>query len=80
MFGRLTKKLAQKHGYPGAGAIAPTPALKPRRRCAHCGGADPSVSCTTCGRLMCDDCVSHDPEVGPVCGLCYDRKNNPEPD
>jgi len=46
--------------------------------CPHCYSKASRVNCTTCGREMCQDCISDDPEVGPVCGLCYDRKYDPE--
>lgn len=66
---------------------AKTPGDRPDRRprekwsCPHCHSSrgKPS-SCTTCTLDMCDECISHDPEVGPVCGLCYDRKHHPEPE
>lgn len=53
---------------------------KPPWRCSHCHAKSKHVACTTCNRDMCDECISDDPEVGPVCGLCYDRKYHPEPD
>lgn len=56
------------------------PKLTRNKHCPHCHAVAPRAVCKTCGREMCDDCISHDPSVGPVCGLCYDRKNNPEPD
>jgi hypothetical protein len=57
---------------------------KNRKSCPHChkwiDSGNPAVSCTTCTRSMCNDCISDDPEIGPVCGLCYDRKHHPESD
>lgn len=47
-------------------------------RCPHCGARAVPTSCKKCDREMCDQCISDDPEVGPVCGLCYDRKHDPE--
>ncbi len=56
----------------------------PRREkwsCPHChSSAAKPMSCVTCDRDTCEDCIGHDPEVGPVCGLCYDRKHDPEPE
>lgn len=73
-----------------AGDVNETPADRAERfyanrpksnKCGHCHTSRRTakeVCCTTCGREMCEDCISHDPEVGPVCGLCYDRKYDPE--
>lgn len=48
--------------------------------CPHCQSTAPRVCCTTCTREMCEDCISDDPEIGPVCGSCYDRRHSPESD
>jgi hypothetical protein len=51
---------------------------KPRWTCPHCQSTAKMSCCTTCTREMCEECISDDPEIGPVCGLCYDRKYRPE--
>lgn len=61
---------------PDTGMVPTVGSMRPKgtRSCPHCQSTAPKVCCKTCGREMCEDCVSHDPDVGPVCGLCYDRK------
>lgn len=52
--------------------------VKKRWSCPHCHSNAPKKCCVTCTREMCEECISHDPSVGTVCGLCYDRKHHPE--
>ncbi len=47
--------------------------IKPPWRCPHCHTRSTSVSCVTCNREMCEECVSIG-DVGKVCGLCKDRE------
>lgn len=42
--------------------------------CPHCFARAKAAYCTTCTREMCEQCISHHPSVGPMCGLCLDRK------
>ncbi len=49
------------------------PGAPQQRTCGHCFSAATPVDCSKCGCEMCEDCVSHHPDAGPVCGLCYDH-------
>jgi hypothetical protein len=44
------------------------------RQCPHCHSRAKSAHCTTCMRVMCEDCISFG-DAGPVCGLCKDRED-----
>jgi hypothetical protein len=43
------------------------------KRCPHCSSRAKHAECRRCIREMCEDCISHQPDVGPVCGLCFDE-------
>lgn len=49
------------------------PFPRPAWTCPHCHKRDRPATCRVCEREMCEDCISHHPSVGPVCGLCLDR-------
>jgi hypothetical protein len=42
------------------------------RRCPHCHGRAKAARCSKCNREMCQECISHTPSMGQVCGLCKD--------
>lgn len=43
------------------------------QRCPHCHSKAEPVKCCRCSRQLCANCISHEPSVGAVCGLCQDE-------
>lgn len=48
---------------------------KTRQNCDHCHSKATHVSCVTCNRDMCEDCISYG-DAGKVCGMCQDREDD----